>query len=267
MADSKQFGSPKVLQFGDKTGGNQPGDSGHCAQCEAMLADALDGTLSAADQELFDTHMAECGPCSQMLADARRGAALLEMLRTPAPEPPAALLERILAQTSGAAPGCSGMQPLDSRRGSADPASPALAPGYGSAAAYGNVVPFPAARGRGVPAQRVWPDCAAAAPGHDRRDGVLLHRADHEPYGYPSAGSACERLPTPQPEARLLRRQRAAWCSYYEGLRVVYELESRVHDLQTRTDRRATPAARASPQSASPAPQRQPGRPGPGGAP
>ena len=69
------FRQPKVLQFGDKTGGNRSGDSGHCAQCEAMLADALDGTLSAADQALFDRHMAECGPCSQLLADARRGAA------------------------------------------------------------------------------------------------------------------------------------------------------------------------------------------------
>ena len=74
MADARKFGSSKVLQFGDKTTGNRSGDSGHCAQCEAMLADALDGTLSAADQELFDAHMAQCGPCAQLLADAGRGA-------------------------------------------------------------------------------------------------------------------------------------------------------------------------------------------------
>ena len=102
MADERKFGGPKVRQFGDKPAGNQPGDSGHCAQCEAMLADALDGTLSAADQEFFDLHMAHCGPCAQLLADAQRGAAWLEMLKTPRPEPPAMLVEKILAQTSGA---------------------------------------------------------------------------------------------------------------------------------------------------------------------
>ncbi len=102
MADGRQFGSPKILRFGDKAAGNQAGDGGQCAECEAMLADALDGALTAEEQERFDAHTAECVPCSQMLADARRGAAWLEMLRTPRPEPPAELLERILAETSGA---------------------------------------------------------------------------------------------------------------------------------------------------------------------
>jgi len=89
--DLSQFGSAKPAN----TGGSQ-----HCAQCEAMLADALDGTLSAAEQAQFDLHMAGCPTCSQMLADAQRGAAWLELLRTPRLEPPAALLERILAQTA-----------------------------------------------------------------------------------------------------------------------------------------------------------------------
>ena len=83
MADERQFDSPKILRFGDKTAGDQAGDAVQCAQCEAMLADALDGTLAADQQERFDAHVAECGLCSQMLADARRGVAWLEMLRTP----------------------------------------------------------------------------------------------------------------------------------------------------------------------------------------
>src|SRR5260370_7187564 len=66
-----------------------------------MLADALDGTLSAADQTIFDLHMIGCASCSPMLADARRGAAWMEMLKSPRPEPPTALLERILAETCG----------------------------------------------------------------------------------------------------------------------------------------------------------------------
>src|ERR1700722_14904238 len=96
MAESRQFGSPKV-----SPSGNQAGDMAHCRECEAMLADALAGTLSASDQAIFDLHIAPCGPCAQMLADARRGAAWLEMLRDPRPEPTPALLEKILAQTSG----------------------------------------------------------------------------------------------------------------------------------------------------------------------
>ena len=43
MADGRQFGSPKVLQFGDKAAGNQAGGSMQCAECEAMLAETLGG--------------------------------------------------------------------------------------------------------------------------------------------------------------------------------------------------------------------------------
>ncbi len=92
MADFSKFGS------GTPTG---PGNSSHCTQCEAMLSDALDGTLSAADQAAFDLHMIGCPSCAAMLADARRGADWMAMLKTPRPEPPATLLDRIIAETSG----------------------------------------------------------------------------------------------------------------------------------------------------------------------
>ena len=72
-----------------------------CTACEEMLADVLDETLSAAHQVWFDRHLSGCAACSGMLADARRGAAWLEMLKTPRPEPTAMLLDRILAETSG----------------------------------------------------------------------------------------------------------------------------------------------------------------------
>src|ERR1700682_6253122 len=89
--DFSQFGSPKRTQSGDPS---------HCAQCEAMLTDALDGTLSAADQAAFDLHLLSCVTCADMMADAQRGAAWLDMLKSPRPEPPATLLDRILAHTS-----------------------------------------------------------------------------------------------------------------------------------------------------------------------
>jgi len=80
---------------------NQPSRSPLCTACEEMLADALDKTLSPADQAWFDKHITSCVDCSDMFADAQRGAAWLELLKAPRPEPSAALMERILAQTSG----------------------------------------------------------------------------------------------------------------------------------------------------------------------
>ncbi len=80
---------------------NQHNRSPLCTACEEMLTDALDHTLSPADQTWFDKHVTSCVDCSDMLADAQRGAAWLELLKAPRPEPSAALMERILAQTSG----------------------------------------------------------------------------------------------------------------------------------------------------------------------
>jgi anti-sigma factor RsiW len=79
---------------------NQPNG---CAVCEAMLPEAVDGTLTEAEQQAFDRHVASCVQCAKELAEAQRGAAWLSMLKTKAPEPPAGLLERILAETSGLA--------------------------------------------------------------------------------------------------------------------------------------------------------------------
>jgi anti-sigma factor RsiW len=72
-----------------------------CAVCDAMLPEAVDGMLNAVEQQAFDRHMAGCTRCSQEFAEAKRGAAWLSMLKTKAPEPPAGMLERILAETSG----------------------------------------------------------------------------------------------------------------------------------------------------------------------
>jgi anti-sigma factor RsiW len=75
----------------------------NCEMCDIMLPEAVDGTLTPMEQKAFDRHMVGCTRCSQELAEARRGAAWLSMLKTKAPEPPAGLLERILAETSGMA--------------------------------------------------------------------------------------------------------------------------------------------------------------------
>ncbi len=73
-----------------------------CVHCEELLADAVDEVLSPGDQLFFDRHVASCTDCLAALSEARRGAAWLAILKLPRPEPSAQLLERILAQTSGA---------------------------------------------------------------------------------------------------------------------------------------------------------------------
>ena len=80
----------------------RPSANPECRHCEELLADAVDDLLAPADQVFFDRHIATCADCAAAFADAGRGAAWLEMLKTPRPEPSAQLFERIIAQTSGA---------------------------------------------------------------------------------------------------------------------------------------------------------------------
>jgi hypothetical protein len=265
VADAKQFGNPKVLQFGDKTAGDQSGDSGHCAQCEAMLADALDGTLSAADQALFDAHMAECGPCAQLLADARRGAAWLEMLRTPAPEPPAALLERILSLTSGAQAAATqasiGMIPIPA--GTTLAPQPAMAPGYvtpGMAAAKGAVIPFHRRAAAAVRANYfgqivLQPRLAMTAAMAFFSLALTMNLTGVHPLELRASDL------TPSSLNRDFYSAKARVSRYYENLRVVYELESRVRDLQTATDNEPAAGSQGAAPTPSSNPQASPDQP------
>lgn len=73
----------------------------NCLACEALFVDALDGTLGTVEQSFFDRHLQSCVVCADAYAEAQRGAAWLEMLKTPRPQPRPELLASILAQTSG----------------------------------------------------------------------------------------------------------------------------------------------------------------------
>lgn len=73
-----------------------------CETCEAMCLDAVDGVLTAAEQAVFDRHIQSCTSCAEQFAEAQRGAAWMDVLKGHKPEPPAGMLQRILAQTSEA---------------------------------------------------------------------------------------------------------------------------------------------------------------------
>ncbi|MGP8259245.1 MAG: anti-sigma factor family protein [Acidobacteriaceae bacterium] len=276
MADERQFGSPKVLRFGDKAAGNQADDVVQCAQCEAMLADALDGTLAADQQERFDAHGAECGLCSQMLADTRRGAAWLDMLRTPRPEPPATMVEQILAATSGAQgtlnagrvvpggmehAGFAGVTPGRSPLvGAVAAVTPGFAPGAG--ASYGNMVPF---RARAATALRtssfgqilLQPRLAMTAAMAFFSIALTMNLTGIHPLSLRSSDLS------PSSLTRDFTNAKASVVRYYDGLRVVYELESRVHDFEGASDSDLPAGRQSEPsnpgQPAVPSPSAQPG--------
>jgi len=69
-----------------------------CGHWETLLADALDGLLKPEDEAVFAAHMAVCPACTALFDESRRGREWLEFL-SPEPEVPAGLLDRILAQT------------------------------------------------------------------------------------------------------------------------------------------------------------------------
>ena len=72
-----------------------------CEAWEAMLTDALDGTLDARDAEAFAAHSKSCAAgCGELLEEAKRGTEWLRFLRE-TPEAPEGLLEKILVGTSG----------------------------------------------------------------------------------------------------------------------------------------------------------------------
>ena len=227
MADKSKFagGGRVAPQFGDRISpGLGASADGHCAQCESMLADALDGTLSTTDQALFDAHMAACGPCSEMLADARRGAAWLEMLRDPRPEPPADLLERILAQTSGVVTGAAPAYAADT--------APVFA---GAPMMPARAVPFRVRfaswlKGGWLGSGMLQPRLAMTAAMAFFSIALTLDLT----------GVRLTELRAGDLKPSSIKRgfyaANARVVQYYEGLRVVYELESRVHDLESESD-------------------------------
>lgn len=238
MADEKQIGSLKRMHFGDKVVGNHTDGAVQCAECETMLTDALDGALTAEQQERMDAHVAECGMCSQMLADARRGAAWLEMLRMPRPEPPLMLQNQILAVTSGAQevqnPGRTVSRGV--KRVAFASAFPGQSPRMsGVAASYGNVLPFhvratAAVRTSSLGQIALQPRFAMTAAMAFFSIALTMNLTGVHPMSLRASDlrpSALKRNFT-DADARVVR--------YYEGLRVVYELESRVHDFEGASD-------------------------------
>jgi hypothetical protein len=207
-----------------------------------MLMDALDGVLSSKEKAAFELHIATCAECSQMLADAKRGASLLEMLKSPRPEPSSALLERIIAQTSGLA--------------------------VPSKSVVSGVTALPAINGAAVEVHSVIPDSAAPSnllPFRPRPAGRFSFKAITQTMMQPrlamTAAMAFFSITltlnltgvhltdlrasdlTPSNLKHSFYHANASVVRYYDNLRVVYELESRVNEIKRGNDSDDAPVA------------------------
>jgi hypothetical protein len=79
-----------------------PGETKHgieCSQFDALLSEAIDGKLTGSGKQSFEAHSRVCAICGPLLADALAGQQWLKSLEEV--EPPAYLINSILAATSG----------------------------------------------------------------------------------------------------------------------------------------------------------------------
>jgi len=249
VADFNQFGSVKQ---------GQSSDPQHCAQCEAMLSDALDGTLSAADQATFDLHMVGCPGCATLFADAQRGASWMEMLKSPRPEPPTSLLERIIAETSGKDAALANppivLGSNDRLRHPATAVGPTLSHPAQPAFASTNVIPFRTRLSvgfRSLGQTMLQPRLAMTAAMAFFSIALTLNLTGVRITDLRASDFK------PSSIMRSAYEAKAKVVRYSDNLRVVYELESRVRDLQRSSDDNGSTPAPA--QQDSPAAGQQPG--------
>jgi hypothetical protein len=194
-----------------------------CSQSESMLLDAADELLMPDERTHFDLHLKECPGCTKLFADIKRGHAWVEMLKDDPPQPPADLVNRILAQTSGNTSVVHAVMAEVSHRQSL----------FGNSVGA-KVIPFRAPEPRTPWARMVHtvmqPRFAMTAAMAFFSVALTLNLAGVKL----SALSASDLKPT--------NIRKSFWSAnnhvvrYYDNLRVVYELESRVREMQKESD-------------------------------
>src|SRR5579871_5096471 len=181
---------------------DQPQSVMQCAEVEALLADALDGALHGPTLAAFKAHQQGCDVCRSMVEESRAGMSLLRALDEA--EPPRNLVHNILAQTIGALP---------SEHAVAKPRGESWLEKL-----KGRLVPMFA----GVATPRFAMSFGMAFFSITMILGIAgFHFTDLRHWDLSSKGITRAYYDT---EARVMR--------YYENMRLVYEIESRVRDLR-----------------------------------
>jgi Putative zinc-finger len=200
--------------------GHSPARKLSCEEWEAMLVDYLDGALASGEPENFHAHRETCAACAEMFTHAGQGREWLNFLRME-PEAPAALVSRILAQTSGA----------EARPGIGEDLVPAAA------------VAVPAA-----PVLPFWKRAGLAFAGRQVAQPRLLMTAAMAFFSITlTLNMAGVRLSTvrvadlkPMALGTNLNKQfhmaSARVVRYYDNLRLVYKMEAQVREMRRNAD-------------------------------
>lgn len=196
-----------------------------CEDWEILLTEELDELLPAEKRADFEAHGASCEVCAQLLGQARQGREWMRFLEAE-PEAPAGMVERILGKTSGVA------------------ATGPLALGGGPIAATPHVL--------GLPVRRVMWDSRMLMTAAMAFFSIALTLN--------LAGVRLTKLKlsdlTPANLEMNLTRQfygaKGSLVRYYDNLRLVYEVESKMRDLRRSEQmRQSAPEPRAVPKNPS----------------
>jgi hypothetical protein len=223
----------------------RPGRVLRCDEWENLIADALDGTLTAADAAAFGRHQGECALCAQMLKETQQGKAWMEYLAVE-PEVPADLLKKILARTS--AHSVAGEEP------GVAPGVPQPVHAVPARSAWHRVLPVV----RQVARQAFEPRLMMTAAMAFFSIALTLNLTGIKLTEVRAADLRPARL-----RATLTRQYYSTneqVMKYYENLRLVYEMEARVRELRRSTE--AEPSSRPSPRPVQDETPKQPPRDG-----
>ena len=176
-----------------------------CVECEALLADALDGTLQGASLAAFESHQGSCPACHAMMDEASQGMTWLKGLEEF--EPPKNLVHNILAQTIGTLPSEQvETRPCDTFM---DKVKQRLSGFFGPVATPRFAMSF------GMAFFSITMLLNVAG----------FHLTDLRHIDFTSKGVT-----------KLYYNTQARAVRYYENIRLVYEIESRVRDLRKAVD-------------------------------
>jgi hypothetical protein len=177
-----------------------------CDEWEILLAEDLDKLLPAEKRASFEAHSAACSVCAELLEQARQGQEWLRFLG-PEPEIPTGMVERIVGKTSGAAL-----------------AGHPLAAGAGQIPATPHVL--------GLPVRRVMWDSRMLMTAAMAFFSIALTL---NLAGVRLTNLRLSDLTPASLEMNLTRQfyeAKGSVVRYYDNLRLVYEVESRMRDLR-----------------------------------